>query len=197
MTIERSAGLLIRVDGVTYGFAGGGYIGITAELDQVVLGAAETLAAAYGKDVEIRFNSDRESGGAFLGTPDGSNADVGICASLVIAAARERWAWSARQYEAEAGGAGDLTVEQREGARELAAYWRQALADSPEGHLTVTAHIRGLAVAERLRAGLRQLPGWTGRETTGYKGGYHYGTAGSVDEALTRCLRFVPPGEAR
>jgi hypothetical protein len=187
VTIERSTGIPVRVGMVAYGFAGGGYAGVTAELDQVVVQAAGALAAAYRADVEIRFNSDRESGGAWLRTTDGKNAELGICAGLVTAATRRGWELRARQYEAEAAGAGPLSTEQRQAARDLAAEWRGALADCPEGRVTILAHIRGQAVTEELRTELHDLPGWNDSA-----GGYHHGAAGSVDDALARCLRFVP-----
>ncbi len=84
---------ILRSGGHHIGFglvAGGGSFGITAELDRVVAEAAAALAAAYSTEVVIRFNSDRESGGAFLVTPDGDNAGVGITASLVTARARRQ-----------------------------------------------------------------------------------------------------------
>lgn len=92
MTITRSPGYATG-----HGFiAGGGQSGVTAELDSVVAEAAETLAAAYGMPVTIRFNSDRRSGGAWLRTdePDsiGANAEVGICACIVTAESNARFA---------------------------------------------------------------------------------------------------------
>lgn len=190
MTIKRSTGVPVRFGEITYGFGGGGYTGITAELDQVVEQAAQRLAAAYGTDVEIRFNSDRESGGAWLRTPDGANADLGICASLVTASARRGWERLACQYETEAASTGHFTAEQRQGAGELAAFWRQNLTENPEGQMTIMAHIRGQAVAEELRTELQELPTWNDGTI-----GYHHGAAGSVDGALARCLRFVPSPE--
>ena len=79
-TIERSHG--ICVGGF---FPGGGYSGLTDDLDSVVQAAAEALREAYGMDIQIRFNSCRESGGAWLVTdpgPDaiGKNNQIGICA---------------------------------------------------------------------------------------------------------------------
>ena len=61
--ITRSTGLPTGFLGFT---AGGGYSGITEELDSVVAKQAKLLAEAFGRDVEIRFNSDRRSGGAWL-----------------------------------------------------------------------------------------------------------------------------------
>jgi hypothetical protein len=45
---------------------GGGYSGATEELDALVVKAAEILEREFGRDVEIRFNSDRRQGGAWL-----------------------------------------------------------------------------------------------------------------------------------
>lgn len=87
MTITRSTGIHIG-----HGYvAGGGYTGVTDELDATVQRAAEALAAAYpGYDVTVRFNSDRKSGGAWLVTDPGdgigSNTDIGIGASVVTQA---------------------------------------------------------------------------------------------------------------
>lgn len=84
MTITRSPGIHIG-----HGYiAGGGYMGLSDELDATVQRAAEALAAAYPDyDVTIRFNSDRNSGGAWLVTDQsdgiGSNADIGIGASVI------------------------------------------------------------------------------------------------------------------
>lgn len=39
--------------------------------------------------------------------------------------------------------------------------------------------------------------GWDAMGAADYKGGYHHGDARSVSDALTRCLRFVPPEQAR
>jgi hypothetical protein len=84
MTITRSPGIHIG-----HGYiAGGGYTGVTYALDATVKKAAEALAAAYpDHDVTIRFNSDQESGGAWLVTDpfDGiwSNAEIGIGASVI------------------------------------------------------------------------------------------------------------------
>lgn len=80
--ISRSHGVLIPGTGLV---AGGGYSGITRDLDELVKEAAALLLDAYG-DVTIRFNSDRRSGGAWLVTSTGggvcSDADIGIGASL-------------------------------------------------------------------------------------------------------------------
>lgn len=74
--IERSIGTC------AYGYiVGGGYEGKTKELDDVVAREAELLHKHYNKDVEIRFNSDRESGGAWI--KDGKeNCSIGLSARL-------------------------------------------------------------------------------------------------------------------
>ncbi len=86
-TIERSAGLPITVAGLPTGYvSGGGFRGSTAELDRTVERAAATLRDAYDRDVTIRFNSDRQSGGAWVVTDAvdgfGANAELGIGAAL-------------------------------------------------------------------------------------------------------------------
>ena len=44
-------------------------------------GNAEALAREYGRDVQIRFNSDRESGGAFIILPE-SDLELGLTSQL-------------------------------------------------------------------------------------------------------------------
>ena len=75
MSVTRSTGQCLTAGAAVIAVTGGGYQGITRELDETVAEAAALPGQAYGQDVEIRFNSDRESGGAFLRTPDGRNAD--------------------------------------------------------------------------------------------------------------------------
>jgi hypothetical protein len=192
MTIERSMGTPIGVTGLV---AGGGYRGATEALDAVVREAAEALAAAYGADIEIRFNSDRESGGAWLRTPDGRSNRTGICAALVTARMRAVWGRHAAEAESEASTGRafwqeqELTPRQRKGARESAAEWRAMLATSPEGQLTIFAFIDAAVVGDRWRE-MTRLDGWN--ERAGSMSGYHYGTAESVADALARCLYFVP-----
>lgn len=79
--IERSTGIPIVIGGVFYGSCGNGYEGKTKELDNVVMKEAMILADLFGKDIEIRFNSDRESGGAWIKNNDGSS-QVGLSAGL-------------------------------------------------------------------------------------------------------------------
>lgn len=198
-TIERSAGTPIGASGL---MAGGGYRGYSAELDALVCEAASALAEAYGADVEIRFNSDRESGGAWIKTPDGYSAHVGIWAQLVTARARAVWEKMAKESEraAETGRSSwdghDLGEDGREIMRADAACWRAALAGNPEGTLTVGAHITAAAAGGQAGE-LAELDEWNchhGPSRSG--GGYHHGPAGSVAEALARCLRFVPAGQA-
>lgn len=76
-TITRSRGTPTGYFGL---MAGGGYSGATEDLDAAVTNAASLLAAAYpGRDVTIRFNSDRRSGGAWL-VDGGNDAGIGITA---------------------------------------------------------------------------------------------------------------------
>lgn len=83
--IKRSAGLPVVVGSIPY-VVGGGYEGKTRELDDIVKQEAELLTNTFGKDVEIRFNSDQEGGGAWLVNSlkefDG-NCQVGLGAGLV------------------------------------------------------------------------------------------------------------------
>jgi hypothetical protein len=191
-TITRSTGTPIPGSGLV---AGGGYRGLTGELDAAVCEAARALVRAYGTDVEIRYNSDRESGGAWLVTPDGRNDRVGICASLVTARARATWERLAEQDENMASTGicswgGKARPAQRKAARACAAEWRATLRDNPEGQLTVLAHIDYTAAGPELGRTLALLPGWNG--PAGRMTGYHHGAAESVGTALARCLAFVP-----
>jgi hypothetical protein len=70
---------LTRSAGVCVGgfFPGGGYSGETKELDDLVQQAAELLAAAFGLAVEIRFNSNRKSGKAFVAAGRQSTPGLG------------------------------------------------------------------------------------------------------------------------
>jgi len=79
-TIERHAGIAVS------GFiVGGGYTGKTEELDATVRRASEMMLAEFNRPIEIRFNSDRHSGGAWLknSLPGFSgNCQLGLCAGL-------------------------------------------------------------------------------------------------------------------
>lgn len=198
--VTRSTGQLLIAGQIPLAVAGGGYQGITPELDQAVAEAAALLQDAYRCGIEIRFNSDRESGGGWIRTADGRNDQVGICATLVTARHRAQAEASARICETEAatGRASwqtdPLTDRQRAGAREAAAYDRNWLAENPEGQLTIIAHLAGTAVRDTaLRRELEQLPGWNPMGCTPHLG-YHHGEAATVTDALNRCLRFAPPG---
>lgn len=86
-TIERSGGEIVQVAGML-AVVGGGYCGLTDELDAAVMRAAVMLRDTFpGWDVEIRFNSDRKSGGAWLVTPQRAdfwrNGEVKLGAQLV------------------------------------------------------------------------------------------------------------------
>lgn len=189
--ITRSAGIPVTDGYVTYGVAGGGYRGVTAGLDAVVAEAAELLAGEYGQDIEIRFNSDRESGGAWLVTPDGRNDRVGISAGVVTASRRRRAECHAAQCEemARTGTCtwgGPATPSQCEGARECAAGYRAWLAANPEGLMRISVKLAVAAVLPQLRSELAQLPGWN-------PGTYHCGEVPDVRAAVARCLHFTPP----
>jgi hypothetical protein len=79
--ITRSVGIS---PGVPWAGAlpGGGYDGKTKRLDRAVKRFAEWLAAQFELPVQIRFNSDRLSGGAFV-VIDGQ-AELGLNARLII-----------------------------------------------------------------------------------------------------------------
>ena len=64
-SVSRCEGIPCQV-GVLPTLVGCGYSGATPELDGVVQDAANKLTATFRRDVQIRFNSDRLSGGAFL-----------------------------------------------------------------------------------------------------------------------------------
>ena len=78
MSITRSTGIEVAFWGPR---PGGGYSGITPELDAEVVKAATLLHERAGKDIEIRFNSDRMSGGAYLQGAEGVNS-LGVSAGL-------------------------------------------------------------------------------------------------------------------
>ena len=78
-TITRHRGK-VCVPGLPFMY-GAGYEGATEELDRLVVRAAKMLWKAYSLDVEIRFNTDRRSGGAWLKI--GEDADLcGLCVGL-------------------------------------------------------------------------------------------------------------------
>jgi hypothetical protein len=160
MTIERSPGIPAVAGGVCYGLAGGGYQGLTAELDAVVQEAAERLQDAYGMDVMIRFNSNRASGGAWLRTHEhdgiSANAEIGIGASVVT------------QETIRVRRTHDLDGQ-----------------DEAPGAIHLTAHIAGTSLAD---PSVKQLPGWNGSTSLSPQGYYH-GRVASIDEALALCLR--------
>lgn len=160
MTIQRSPGIPAVVGGVCYGLAGGGYQGLTAELDAVVQQAAERLQEAYGMDVVIRFNSDRASGGAWLRTHErdgiGANGEIGIAASLVTEET--------------------IRVRRRYGLDGR---------DEAPGTIHLAAHLAGTSLAD---PSVKELPGWNGPTSISPEGYYH-GPVASIQEALALCLR--------
>lgn len=105
MTTTRSGGMQ-AVKGLPY-IVGGGYKGATEELDATVVRAAQMLEEAFGRDVEIRFNSNRLSGGAWI--KDSLPAFSGSCAVGLNAGfhiiwpkkmtEEERWATPRSEWE--------------------------------------------------------------------------------------------------
>jgi hypothetical protein len=88
-TITRSLGTIPRVCGTpvpVFPLPGGGYEGITDQLDRAVARAARFLARLTGKDITIRFNSDRRSGGAWL--VDKARDDCSVMIGAYILAPR-------------------------------------------------------------------------------------------------------------
>jgi len=84
MTITRNYGMPVTVGGIPY-LVGNGGQGKTEELDKLVQKAANWLANEFERDIEIRFNSDRESGGAWLKNSlkgFAGNCQVGLSGSL-------------------------------------------------------------------------------------------------------------------
>jgi len=78
-TITRHRGK-VCVPGLPFMY-GAGYEGATAELDRLVVRAAKMLWKAYSLDVEIRFNTDRRSGGAHP-IINGKVVSIGLSAGL-------------------------------------------------------------------------------------------------------------------
>lgn len=76
--IRRHTGIPVAGTGLAYG---AGYRGLTPELDVTVERAAELLAGAFRRDIEIRFNTDRRSGGAWL-IDNKNNTNVGLTVGL-------------------------------------------------------------------------------------------------------------------
>lgn len=76
--------MITRSPGTSTGLGylvGSGFEGKTKELDNAVLKNAKLLHKTFGKDIEIRFNTNRESGGAFIKDNEYS-CKIGIGASL-------------------------------------------------------------------------------------------------------------------
>jgi hypothetical protein len=77
--IERSIG--IEVPGWYGPRPGGGFKGKTEELDQTVQQEAKILSEWLNCEIEIRFNSDRESGGAWI-KDNHNSTQLGLNAGL-------------------------------------------------------------------------------------------------------------------
>ncbi len=83
--IKRSFGLPVTVANIPF-VVGGGYEGKTKELDDTVKRNADLLNKIFKRDVEIRFNSDRNSGGAWVvNSLKGfyGNCQIGLNAGIV------------------------------------------------------------------------------------------------------------------
>ena len=79
--ITRSTGIVPNIPWAGP-LPGGGYTGKTPELDAAVVQCAELLEKEFPLvDVEIRFNTDRESGGAWV--PGNQKVQSGIGALIV------------------------------------------------------------------------------------------------------------------
>jgi len=62
---------------------GAGYEGKTKELDNAVVRLSKKLEKEFNMEVEIRFNNDRESGGAYIKAVDeGFEYTIGLSAGL-------------------------------------------------------------------------------------------------------------------
>ncbi|GEM_PF-4415535 len=84
--VHRSAGKMVAV-GAIGAIVGGGYRGLTPDLDWVVAETSALMAQRFDCDVEIRYNSDRRRGGAWLVThpgDDGFSNWIGISAELSL-----------------------------------------------------------------------------------------------------------------
>lgn len=65
-----------------YGYlAGAGEYGKTQELDDIVVMVARLLKKHFDTNIQIRFNSDQKSGGAFI-ADHGQSSSIGITAGL-------------------------------------------------------------------------------------------------------------------
>mgnify|MGYP001587103699 CR=1 FL=1 len=89
--ITRSVGIKPVINGqpiMTPIWPGGGIYGKTKELDNAVEKIAQKLSETFDKEIEIRFNSHRESGGAFFKLKENSFS-VGIGARIIYVSGRQ------------------------------------------------------------------------------------------------------------
>lgn len=143
--ITRSAGTLVRIGGAS-GIIGGGYQGLTLELDHTVEEAASAMAERFGTDVEVRFNSDRRGGGAWLVTHPG---EKGISANTWVGI-------NARQAETRAEAEADERLKAAFDYEE--GEWQGYLA-SCDGQVHIEVLVRGEALRDLSLANEEGDPG--------------------------------------
>jgi hypothetical protein len=164
--ISRAEGTPITISGQPTGqFAGGGFSGASVSLDETVQIAGELLADAYEMDVQIRFNSDRKSGGAWLRTSVeegiGRNAEIGICAVQRHLDEADR----AREHQR------NIVRLGQETADEIA----ELGAKNKPGTVTVFAHISARALIDKTLAN---------EDTDEPERAYYHGVQPSLEAAL-------------
>ena len=108
-TITRSTG--IEVPGWPGPLPGGGYEGLTAELDAGVTDAARALQDAYGGNIEVRFNSNRRSGGAFMSNGLGVGARLSLTRAEWEAGKRTHPPWTQPNDSEPDGDGGQVTFD--------------------------------------------------------------------------------------
>ena len=130
--VTRSTGVAVGVSGFT---VGGGYQGLTPELDSTVEDAGSAMAERFGTNVEVRFNTDRRSGGAWLVTHPG---DKSVWANTWVGI-------NARQARTRAEAEADERLERAFGWEE--GEWQGYLA-SCDGQVHIEVLVRGEALRD-------------------------------------------------